>query len=555
MAIPPEGKVNDQTASPIMKMQQKHLITPSPPSHKPTVCIGGDHVNEMKLDLPTVSPSLPESVIDLDDEDDADEDLDKEIAYLQEKQLLLEKAMSAMKYEEGYDASKALDIFNGNVPSESAIWDQGREILEILNVGSDARRMKSRKFNSSSSMKKNSKDLSSPKIDFSSVVKKSSTDIVFDNEQNTEKNTHQQDLKHQKGLSDGIWWARAMANSFKLPAQGSTNPSFEASNSGNFAGNVSSQIVADKMTVAAAPPPQSVTKPYTSTMTFSPTFALSFFETMRVEATSMIECQVPSFVNTDEEMSTKTKISKQKVKFDPIPPTSEDINSTSTKKVNASKSKKRKASPKQEPKKKIQMIVGEVPVHAQSKNQQGLLLTPQQEQEHRLFVQKLDQQTKKSSSKSAGSSSGRWTAVEHQLFLDGLEKFGKSWNEIAIHIKSRSIVQVRTHAQKYFQKLAQARKNGDEGEISMVPRGGYNKRRRRGSKGGKKPAKTPDTEATVPASSPEKKNKLAIAIPSFSSPDINMTKIAGPQVHSPTTVCLPMMSSIGGTEAAADHSV
>lgn len=67
---------------------------------------------------------------------------------------------------------------------------------------------------------------------------------------------------------------------------------------------------------------------------------------------------------------------------------------------------------------------------------------------------------------------GRWTAEEHRLFLQGLELHGKGWKKIASLIKSRTVVQIRTHAQKYFQKLAKARQNGEEGEIAMEGRGG-----------------------------------------------------------------------------------
>ena len=49
---------------------------------------------------------------------------------------------------------------------------------------------------------------------------------------------------------------------------------------------------------------------------------------------------------------------------------------------------------------------------------------------------------------------GRWTAEEHRLFLQGLELHGKGWKKIASLIRTRTVVQIRTHAQKYFQKLA-----------------------------------------------------------------------------------------------------
>lgn len=49
---------------------------------------------------------------------------------------------------------------------------------------------------------------------------------------------------------------------------------------------------------------------------------------------------------------------------------------------------------------------------------------------------------------------GRWTEAEHQLFLQGLEAFPyRAWKKIATLIKTRTVVQIRTHAQKYYQKL------------------------------------------------------------------------------------------------------
>jgi SHAQKYF class myb-like DNA-binding protein len=71
-----------------------------------------------------------------------------------------------------------------------------------------------------------------------------------------------------------------------------------------------------------------------------------------------------------------------------------------------------------------------------------------------------------------GENTGRWTAEEHRLFLQGLDQHGKGWKKIASLIKSRTVVQIRTHAQKYFQKLAKARQNGEEGDVAMEGRGG-----------------------------------------------------------------------------------
>jgi len=56
---------------------------------------------------------------------------------------------------------------------------------------------------------------------------------------------------------------------------------------------------------------------------------------------------------------------------------------------------------------------------------------------------------------------GRWQSEEHEVFLKGLNEHGKQWKKIAMMIKTRSVVQVRTHAQKYFQKLLKNEKKED----------------------------------------------------------------------------------------------
>lgn len=50
---------------------------------------------------------------------------------------------------------------------------------------------------------------------------------------------------------------------------------------------------------------------------------------------------------------------------------------------------------------------------------------------------------------------GRWTLTEHEYFLEALEVFKTpAWGQIAKYIGTRTSTQVRTHAQKYFTKLA-----------------------------------------------------------------------------------------------------
>lgn len=68
---------------------------------------------------------------------------------------------------------------------------------------------------------------------------------------------------------------------------------------------------------------------------------------------------------------------------------------------------------------------------------------------------------------------GRWTTDEHRLFVRGLLLFGKDWGLIAKFIKTRTVVQVRTHAQKYFIKMKkyktiQEERRSSDGEASEM---------------------------------------------------------------------------------------
>lgn len=64
-------------------------------------------------------------------------------------------------------------------------------------------------------------------------------------------------------------------------------------------------------------------------------------------------------------------------------------------------------------------------------------------------------------------STGRWTREEHLAFVRGLELHGKGWKKIASLIKTRTVVQIRTHAQKYFLKLSKSRQSGESNGISI----------------------------------------------------------------------------------------
>eukprot|EP00804_Cyclotella_cryptica_P023337 CCRYP_000485-RA/>CCRYP_000485-RA protein AED:0.01 eAED:0.01 QI:481/1/1/1/1/1/2/348/277 len=50
--------------------------------------------------------------------------------------------------------------------------------------------------------------------------------------------------------------------------------------------------------------------------------------------------------------------------------------------------------------------------------------------------------------------SGRWTAAEHEAFLAGLKVYGREWKKVSTCIPTRTPAQIRSHAQKYFNKVS-----------------------------------------------------------------------------------------------------
>ena len=58
----------------------------------------------------------------------------------------------------------------------------------------------------------------------------------------------------------------------------------------------------------------------------------------------------------------------------------------------------------------------------------------------------------------------KWTMEEHELFIQGIEQYGRNWESVEQVVGSKTRKQIRSHAQKYFEKLKK------EGGVFPPPR-------------------------------------------------------------------------------------
>ncbi|KAL1197117.1 Protein REVEILLE 2 [Cardamine amara subsp. amara] len=63
----------------------------------------------------------------------------------------------------------------------------------------------------------------------------------------------------------------------------------------------------------------------------------------------------------------------------------------------------------------------------------------------------------------------KWSEAEHEKFVEALKLYGRAWRRIEEHVGTKTAVQIRSHAQKFFTKVARDFGASSEQSIEIPP--------------------------------------------------------------------------------------
>ncbi|GAU36764.1 hypothetical protein TSUD_213300, partial [Trifolium subterraneum] len=62
----------------------------------------------------------------------------------------------------------------------------------------------------------------------------------------------------------------------------------------------------------------------------------------------------------------------------------------------------------------------------------------------------------------------KWTDEEHKKFLEALKLYGRAWRKIEEHVGTKTAVQIRSHAQKFFSKINRDTNGNDTTMVETI---------------------------------------------------------------------------------------
>ncbi|XP_050936405.1 protein REVEILLE 2-like isoform X2 [Cucumis melo] len=133
----------------------------------------------------------------------------------------------------------------------------------------------------------------------------------------------------------------------------------------------------------------------------------------------------------------------------------------------------------------------------------------------------------------------KWTEEEHQRFLEALKLYGRGWRQIKEHVGTKTAVQIRSHAQKFFSKVVRESSGSNESSINPI----------------EIPPPRPKRKPLhpYPRKAVDSLKAISVARESERSPSPNLS-LAEKETHSPTSVLTAFSSDDQISAVSEQHN-